>query len=154
MSGIAFTPEDLVSAKKDFRGVIVVSTYEKNKKFTGMQLHIEMQTETYDKNQHEWLSPSDKLKTKWAHFIKALSDCGALKDMSFEGKDSEERMQNFAKSLLGMQFRFVEYTDLPSIAKNRVTGKFEVELTIPKEYLGKTEIGEIQKKTVGEVDLT
>ena len=154
MSGIAFTPEDLVSAKKDFRGVIVVSTYEKNKKFTGMQLHIEMQTEVYDKNQHEWLAPSDKLKTKWAHFIEALSKCGALKDTNFEGEDPEERMNNFAKSLLGMQFRFVEYTDLPSIAKNKNTGKFEIELIIPVEYLGKAEIGEIKEETVSEVNLT
>jgi len=153
MSKIAFVPDQLVSATKDFEGIIVIAEYIENVRFTGHQLHIEIQTEEYDKNQHEWYAPSDKLKTKWAHFINALSTCGAMKDTSFEGETPALQMENFAKSLLGMKCRFVEYTDLPAIAKNRDTGKFEIRAIIPTEYMGKTEVGEIQRESVSQVTL-
>lgn len=150
---IAFTPDEMKSATKDFRGVIVVSEYIENVRFGGNQLHIEIQTEEYDKNQHEWYAPSDKLKTKWAHLISYLSTSGALKDVSFEGETPDAQMDNFAKSLVGMDCRFVEFTDLPSIARNRDTGKFETRVIVPTEYFGRTEVGAVQEEAVGEVTL-
>jgi len=96
----------------------------------------------------------DKQKTKWAHLIEALSKCGAMKDVKYEGNTAEEQMANFAKSLVGMKCRFVEYTDLPAIAKNRDTGKFLMELIVPTEYFGKVEVGQVKEETVGgEVNL-
>lgn len=150
---IAFTPDGLKNATKDFKGVIVIAQYKQNPKFQGSQLEIEIQTEEYDKNQHEWYSPSDKKNTKWAHLIEALHKCGALKDISFEGQTVEEKMANFAKSLVGMQCRFVEFTDLPSIAKSRETNKYEIRAIVPTEYFGKVDVGEVRTEVVSEIDI-
>jgi hypothetical protein len=100
-----------------------------------------------------WYAPSDKEKTKWAHLISYLSTSGALKDVDWSGSTPDEQMGNFAKSLLGMNCRFVEFTDLPSVARNRETGKFEVRAIVPMEYFGKTEVGAVREEAVGEVTL-
>lgn len=146
---IAFKTSELKNATKDFRGVIVKAEYLENQRFSGKQLHIEIKTDEYDLNQHEWYAPSDKAGTKWAHFIEALEKSGAMKDCVFEGTDEEEAMQNFAKGLLGMSCRFVEYTDLPSLAKNRGTGKYVITAIVPTEYYGKEEVGTMKEETVG-----
>lgn len=203
---IAFTTDDMVSAKKDFEGTIVVSEYIENARFGGKQLHIEIRTEDYDKNQHEvfeadfipldeyvrgylsgvidrfgdedwkdledihvlmgtlnggegletckWFNPSDKLLTKWAHFIDALTKTGAIREVDWSGESADEQMTNFADSLKGMTFRFVEYTDLQSVAKSKETGKFTIEAILPVEFKGRSEVGEISIESIkGEVTL-
>jgi len=56
---IAFTPDTLKNAKKDFVGVIIDSQYIDNVRFGGKQLKIEIQTEDYDKNQYESATEND-----------------------------------------------------------------------------------------------
>ncbi|MCD6148437.1 hypothetical protein J7J18_03635 [bacterium] len=143
MSSIAFKPEELKEAKKDFVGQIVAAEYGEAP--LGMegrpdiprrkQLAIQIRTDEYEKDQFEWYPPSDKKLTKWAYFIEALAKTGALKDIRIEGSTDDERMQSFAKSLVGMKFRFVEYTDLPVIVKGKT-----IECILPEEYYGKSEV--------------
>lgn len=69
---IAFTPDKLVDAKKDFRGIIIDAEYALEPfGFKGradierrMQMAIKIRTEEYEKDQLEWFPPSDKKLTK------------------------------------------------------------------------------------------
>lgn len=152
--GIVFTPDKLVEAKKDFRGVIIDAEYALEpfgfKGAPGIerrtQLAIKIRTDVYEKDQLEWFPPSDKKMTKWAYLIEALAETGAMKDVVVKGESDEERMQSFTKSLIGMEFRWLEKTGLPSIAKGK-----ELELLIPVEYYGKKEVSpvtEIKEESV------
>lgn len=144
------------------------------------QLAIKIRTEEYEKEQFEWYPPSDKKLTKsaqavvtpkgvvkrvclneggntdgvgwadWAYFIKAMQKCGALKDTVVKGKTDDERMTSFAKSLIGMNFRFVEYTNLPCIVQDKT-----LRIILPEEYKGRTaveETGEVRSEEVSPLD--
>lgn len=155
-SGVVFTPDKLVDAKKDFRGYIVDAEYALEpfgfKGAPGIerreQLAIKVRTDVYEKDQMEWYPPSDKKLTKWAYFLEAMAGCGALRDVVVKGETDEERMQSFTKSLIGMEFRWMEKTGLPSIAKNR-----ELELLVPVEYYGKKEISPVREIKEEQVEL-
>jgi len=153
---IAFSPDKLVEAKKDFRGTIVDAEYGvepfglKGRPDIARreQLAIKIRTDAYEKDQYEWYPPSDKKLTKWAYFIEALAQCGALKDIVVKGETDEERMQSFARSLIGMEFRFVEKTGLQSIARGK-----ELEIILPVEYYGKKEVSPVKEIREESVEL-
>jgi serine/threonine-protein kinase RIO1 len=78
-------------------------------------------------------------KTKWLYFVEALNETGAMRDISVAGANDEERMQNFARSLLGMVFRWQE-KECESLVKIR-GGEFKkFNVLLPVEYLGKKPI--------------
>lgn len=143
---IAFSPDKLVEAKKDFRGFIVDAEYALEPfGFKGRpdierrpQMAIKIRTEEYEKDQLEWFPPSNKQLTKWAYLIAALAETGAMRDIVVKGETDEERMQSFTKSLIGMECRFVEKTGLESIAKGR-----KLELILPTEYYGKKDVSPV-----------
>jgi hypothetical protein len=153
---VAFAPDKLVDAIKDFRGVIVDAQYGMEPfGFKGNvaierreQMAIKIRTEAYEKDQIEWFPPSDKKLTKWAYLIEALASTGALRDVIVKGETDEERMQSFAKSLVGMEFRWLERSGLDSIAKNK-----KIDLLVPVEYYGKKEISPITEIKEEEVKL-
>jgi len=155
-SGIVFSPDKLSEAKKDFRGVIVEAEYGLEPfGYKGKvdiqrreQLAVKIRTDAYEKDQLEWFPPSDKKLTKWAYLIEALANTGALRDVVIKGESDEERMQSFAKSLVGMEFRFMEKTGLPSITKGR-----ELEIILPVEYHGKKEVSPVTEIREEEVEL-
>jgi len=142
MGGTAFSPEEFVEATKDFIGVIVDADYGMEP--LGMvgapgierrpQLCIKIETDAYEKPQFEWYAPSRVVKTKWHYFIQALAKLGALKDTDSSGRTVEERLKNFARSLIGMKFRWLEVMDLEGVARpiSRVL--------LPEEYLGRVEV--------------
>ena len=70
---VAFSPDKLVEAKKDFRGTIIDAEYALEPfGFKGSadivvrrpQMAIKIRTDEYDKDQLEWYPPSDKKLTK------------------------------------------------------------------------------------------
>jgi len=153
---VAFAPDKLVNAVKDFRGVIVDAQYGLEpfgfKGKVGIerreQLAIKIRTDAYEKEQIEWFPPSDKKLTKWAYMIEALASNGALRDVVVKGETNEERMQSFAKSLVGMEFRWLERTGLDSIAKGK-----KIDLLVPVEYYGRKEISPVTEIKEEEVKL-
>ena len=148
--GIAFKPSDFKPYKKEFRGVIVDAEYseapfgirgapdieEKQMQRYGgpvKKLGIRIRTEQYEKDQYEWFIPSNKINTRWYWFIEALDRCGALRDIKIEGLTDEERMQSFAKSLVGMEFYWVE-------EEREALGGRKTDVLLPIAYFGKKEI--------------
>jgi hypothetical protein len=168
MSGIAFKPEEATEALKEFVGQIVAVDYSlepfgfkgapdirRDTKVLGLQIR----TEAYEKEQYEWyrnavspLPPQSAFESKedesrrgyssivkWLYFIEALNETGAMRDVSVAGANDEERMQNFARSLLGMVFRWQE-KECESLVKIR-GGEFKkFNVLLPVEYLGKKPI--------------
>ena len=142
---IVFTPEEGVDASKDFVGYIVDAEYGLDP--LGMvgkveyekraQLCIQIRTDEYEKDQYEWFAPSRVNKTKWMHFLGAMNTCGALKETDSSGKNAAEKMATFAKSLHGMNFRWLEHGNLESAGSEPIA-----RLLLPSEYLGKVEIEE------------
>lgn len=149
---IAFKPEDFRPYKKEFRGVIVAAEYsEEPFGIKGApeveaaqvqrygrpvkKLGIKIITEQYEKPQYEWLIPSNKMNTRWHWFIEALYKTGAMRDVKIEGVTDEEKMQSFAKSLIGMEFYWVEET-------RKALGGRETDVLLPVAYFGKKKVGE------------
>ena len=139
---IVFAPDEAVEATKDFVGHIVDAEYGLSP--LGMsgrgdieqrpQLCIQIRTEAYEKDQYEWFAPSKVLLTKWIYFIQALDTTGALKETNSSGKNSAEKMKNFSKSLVGMNFRWLERMNLEAVATPIKR------LLLPEEYLGRIEV--------------
>ena len=142
---IAFTPDEGVDATKDFVGYIVDAEYGEDP--LGMmgkveferraQLAIQIRTDEYEKDQYEWYAPSKVNKTKWMYLLGAMNTCGALKETDSSGKNAAEKMASFAKSIVGMNFRWLEHGNLESAGQNPIA-----RLLLPSEYLGKVEIEE------------
>jgi len=148
---VAFKPEEMTEARKDFRGIIINAEYGDAP--LGMegapgiqrrpQLAIQIDTESYEKPQYEWFAPSNKKKTKWANFIEAMSKCGALKDTKTDGVSDDEKLKSFAKSLIGMDCHFTEI-EVEAMGQQK-----RVAVILPDEYYGKREVtGEVKKETV------
>lgn len=103
------------------------------------QLCVQIQTPTYEKPQYEWFAPSKVKLTKWIYFIEALSKCGALKITNTTGTTADEKVKNFAASLIGLKFRWLERMKLEGVARPIDR------LLLPEEYLGKEEVVKPQK---------
>ena len=155
--GIVFTPGEAVEATKDFEGYICDAEYGMNPLgMTGRpdieqraQLCIQIRTEAYEKDQYEWFAPSKVQLTKWHYFLVAMDKSGGLKETNSDGKTAEEKMSNFAKSLIGMNFRWLERTKLESAGSTPLK-----RLLLPEEYLGKVEVVKAEEIESEEVKLT
>ena len=112
------------------------------------QLAIQIRTPTYEKDQFEWFAPSKVKLTKWIYFIEALSKTGALKITNTAGATADEKLKNFAASLIGLKFRFLERMKLEGVARPIDR------LLLPEEYLGKEVIEKSQKIETEEVKIT
>ncbi|MHA3965038.1 MAG: hypothetical protein AM325_016035 [Candidatus Thorarchaeota archaeon SMTZ1-45] len=153
---VAFSPDQGVDATKDFNGYIVDAEYGLDP--LGMvgkaefqkrpQLAIQIRTEAYEKDQYEWYAPTRVNKTKWMYFIDAMNKCGALKETDSSGKNTDEKMASFAKSLVGMNFRWLEQGNLESAGQQDIK-----RLLLPDTYFGKVEIEEPIKVESEEVTL-
>lgn len=111
------------------------------------QLCIQIRTEAYEKDQYEWFAPSKVKLTKWIYFLEALNKTGALKVTNSSGKTAADKMKNFAKSLIGMNFRWLERMNLEAVATPIKR------LLLPEEYLGKVEVQKAEEIETEEVDL-
>lgn len=153
--GVVFKPEELKEAIKEFRGVIVDADYgdtpfglqgrpdiERRK-----QLAIKIVSDEYDKPQYEWYVPTNRKKTKWAYFIEALAKTGALKDVVITGSTDEERIMSFAKSLIGMEFYWVEQ-EVELLVKGKTTT-----VLLPEVYYGKKQIEPVSEIKTEKVEL-
>jgi hypothetical protein len=103
-------------------------------------------------SRNKWYPPSKVKKTKWIYFIEALNQVGAMKDVSIAGTNDDERMQSFARSLLGMTFKWEE-RECESMVKVRGGGVKKFDVSLPVEYLGKKPIeapAEVKQAIIGE----
>jgi hypothetical protein len=158
---IAFKPEEATDALKEFVGQVIATDYSETPfgmrgapefERKGKVFAVQIKTTVYDKPQYEWYPPSRVKKTKWLYFVEALNQIGAMKDIAVGGADDEERMKNFAKSMLGMVFRWEE-REYESLVKVK-GGEFKkFNLLTPVEYMGKKSIErepEVKQTTIGE----
>jgi len=111
------------------------------------QLCVQIRTEAYERDQYEWFAPSKVKLTKWYYFLDAMNKTGGLKDTISSGKDAAEKMKNFAKSLIGMNFRWLERMNLEAVATPIKR------LLLPEEYLGKVEVQKTEEIETEEVVL-
>lgn len=154
MSRVAFRTDEFKDVKKEFRGRIVGAEYneapfgikgapeiEERMKARGItkKVGIMISAEEYEKPQYEWFVPTYKTGTRWYHFIKALEETGAMRDIEITGETDEERLESFCKSLVGMEFQWEEHR-IVSI------GGRETDVLIPVIYYGKSEVGEEVKE--------
>lgn len=112
------------------------------------QLCIQIRTEHYELDQYEWFAPSKVRLTKWHYFLEALNKTGALKDTISKGKTAQVKMANFAKSLIGMNFRWLERMNLESAGSEPLK-----RLLLPEVYIGKVEVQEPTEIESEEVSL-
>jgi hypothetical protein len=163
---VAFTPEEFVEPRREFRGRIVRAEWgcaDKESKYynewvfptqapadirerqaerQAYALRIEiMPIDRPWNNIYEWYSLSQVRLSKWDYFIRALTATKA--EIDTKGNTVEERLNNFCKSLVGMEFKWVESTDLPTLG-----GRTIRRLLLPTEYYGKTEVGEYEKTVI------
>ncbi len=96
--------------------------------------------------------PSKVKKTKWLYFIEALVQTGAMKDINPAGATDDERMSNFAQSLLGMKFKWEE-RECESLVKVKGGELKKFSVLLPVAYLGKApieKVPEVKQTTIGE----
>jgi len=99
------------------------------------------------------------------YWVLALNETGAIKDIEVKGLTEDEKWLSFAKSHIGMQFRFEEKTDLEGVgfetdssgkpifdeAGRRI--KRKIRMIVPVEYFGKTKLEEkVETERISEVD--
>jgi hypothetical protein len=89
-------------------------------------------------NLYEWYGISRYRLTKWYYFIDALGKTKA--PYSYDGNTEEERLDNFCKSLIGMEFKWLEHTDLPTMGRRLIK-----RLLLPIEFYGRTEVKEVER---------
>lgn len=141
MSSVAFRPDEFISAKRVFRGVIIAFDYGETP--FGMmgnpdiqrrpQFCIKIESEQYAKPQYEWYVPTDKKLTKWWYFIQRLHETGALREiLPLQGETEEERIKDFGNKLIGMEF------DWEDVEVELMGGK-KTFVLLPKRYYGKRE---------------
>ncbi|MEM2175034.1 MAG: hypothetical protein QXG39_08725 [Candidatus Aenigmatarchaeota archaeon] len=144
---IAWNIDEFVEAKRDFRGIIVRAEYgtewttegspfeeeleEKGRK----QMRIQIRpVDKPIKDQYEWYSPTVIKNTRWFYFLKQLRDIGAMPEI--KGNTEEERIKNFLNELIGMEFRWQDFENLPGLREGRIIKR----LLLPIEYYGKKQV--------------
>lgn len=156
MSKIAFTPEEGVEATKEFVGQVIATDYAEEPfgikgnpaiQRKGKVFAVQIRTDQYEKEQLEWYVPTTVKKTKWLYLIEALHGLGAWKDMTLVGMTNDERMLSFARSMLGMKFRWMEVVKESLVRERAETftpgvnaGFRKFSVLLPVEYLGKSPI--------------
>jgi hypothetical protein len=84
-------------------------------------------------NIYEWYPITDVRLSKWFYLMDSLTRLKA--PVVTTGNTVVERLNNFCKSLLGMEFKWTEHNDLPTLG-----GRVIKRLLLPTEYYGKTEV--------------
>ena len=142
-----------VESTKEFRGVIVraewgesVLGFEGKPEFGGRkQVGIEISTTEYEKPQYEWYaSPETRMRknTKWFYLMQALTVSGILKELNLSGKTSEDQLNNFAASLVGIDAFWEERANLPGIVRPIDR------LLLPTKFFGRADVTKLQQTTV------
>jgi len=118
-----------------------------------------------EKTQKQLLAPSDVKYSKMYYWIQALNDTGAVKEIEIKGLTEDEKWLSFAKSHIGMQFRFEDKTDLEGVGfETDASGKpvldesgrrvrRKIRMLVPVEYFGKAQLEtKVETEKVSEVD--
>ena len=71
-----------------------------------------------------------------------------MKDVEVKGDTDEERLNSFAESLIGMEFLWVQHSDLELVIKGRT-----VECLLPEEYFGRKGVSSIDEIRTESVEL-
>jgi hypothetical protein len=152
---MAFSPESFREAVREFRGVIVraewgsadpASPYynewvfvpsapedvrERQRERGALAVRIEIAVKDRSwQNIYEWYTYSEVRLSKWYYFIDALTRLKIPFDAS--GNTLEERLTNFCNSLVGVDAKWVDHEDLPTVGKRTIK-----RLLLPVEYYGK-----------------
>jgi hypothetical protein len=158
---VEFEVEKLKEAAREFRGFVAKAEYseapfgihgdptiEERQRQRGItkKLGLMILTDEYDKPQYEWMFPSDKKGTKWAYFISALSECGAMAKIlpKITGTTADEKVESFAKALVNKEFLWAdEEVEIVSGKKTR--------MLLPKVFYGEVSEGSVKAEGIKEV---
>lgn len=142
------------------------------------QLEVHIQAESREGKPVEWKpvrewyayanidgSAIKGIGSKWMNLMERLASTNAMKDISKAGSTTQEMMANFAKSLIGMNFKFEEFVNYPKgvhindYLQARAAGKpilpkdakdVTKSIILPLEYNGRKSVG-MQKTTVSDL---
>lgn len=92
-------------------------------------------------NLYEWYTISDVRMSKWWYFMDSLKRLGLIYHP--KGNTPEERFNGFCEFLLGQEFKWSEFNDLPTVGRRRIS-----RLLLPVEYYGKYEVQQIKRVEV------
>jgi len=160
---VAWEAEEFTEAKREFRGRIVRAewgTADPNSKYynawvfppeapeeirqrqaergaTALRLEI-MPIDRPWQNLYEWYTISDVRLSKWWYLMDSLKRLKVPFDNS--GNTVPERLNNFCRSLVGMEFKWEEYNNLPTIGRRAIS-----RILLPTEYYGKTEVKRLER---------
>lgn len=158
---VAWRPEEFTEARREFRGRIIRAEWgtpegkykndwvfppnapedirQRQVERGAVAVRIEiMPIDKSWENIYEWYTVTDIRLSKWFYFIDSLNRTKT--PYSFEGNTVAERLSNFCKSLVGMEFKWEDHENLPTVGRNPIK-----RLLLPTEYYGKFEVGEIEK---------
>lgn len=163
---VAWSPEEFVEAKREFRGRIVRvewgSADPESKYYNSWvfppdapedirqrqaergQIAIRVEIMPVDRpwnNIYEWYGLSDVRLTKWYYFLQSLKRLNV--DVNMSGNTNVERLNNFCSSLVGCEFKWEDNENLPTVG-----GKVIKRLLLPVEYYGRFEVGKIERVEV------
>ena len=154
---VAWRPDEFTEAKREFRGRIVradwgsadpASPYysqwvfppeapedirqrQVERKVIAVRIEIAPIDQAWE-NLYEWYTVSNVRQSKWWYFMDALHRLKAPFDT--KGNTEPERLTNFCKSLLGMEFKWVDHENLPTAGRTTIK-----RILLPVEYYGKAE---------------
>ncbi|MEM4167683.1 MAG: hypothetical protein QXW98_04510 [Candidatus Caldarchaeum sp.] len=107
---------------------------QKERQATAIRVEI-MPVDQDWNNLFEWYTISDIRLSKWYYFIDSLAKTKAPTNTA--GNTDEERLDNFTKSLVGMEFKWSDYENLPTAGRAVIK-----RLLLPVEYYGKFDVGQ------------
>jgi hypothetical protein len=160
---VAWRPEEFEEPRREFRGRIVRAEWgsadpqskyfnqwvfppeappdvrERQVERQAYSIRIEiMPVDKSWNNIYEWYGLSRIRLSKWWYWIQALSSLKV--PINVDGNTLEERLDNFCRSLVGMEFKWLEHNDLPTVGKKAIK-----RLLLPVEYYGKFEVQEPER---------
>jgi hypothetical protein len=163
---VAFKIDEFTEPKREFRGRIVRAEWgtanpddphynpwvfpenapedirERQKERGAMAIRIEIMPldQSWD-NIYEWYTVTNVRLSKWYYFIDALTRLNIPFDTS--GDTTPEKLTNFCRSLVGVEAKWVDHEDLPTIGKKTIK-----RLLLPVEYYGKFEAGGMERVVI------
>ena len=160
---VPFSLDEFVEAKREFRGRIVRAEWgtadpndqhynpwvfpenapedirERQRERGAIAIRIEIMPidQPWD-NIYEWYSVSSSRLSKWYYFMDALLRLR----IPFEttGNTVPEKLDSFCRSLVGVEAKWSDHTDLPTVG-----GRVIKRLLLPVEYYGKFEVGGMER---------
>jgi len=157
---VAWEPEEFTEAKREFRGRIIRAEWgsaDPNSKYYNewvfppeapeeirqrqaerQAVAVRIEIMPIDKaweNMYEWYTVTNVRLSKWWYLIDALKRLKVPFDNS--GNTVPDRLTNFCKSLVGMEFKWEDHENLPTPGRRAIQ-----RLLLPTEYYGKFEVSE------------